>query len=158
MDTAVVTRWLYGGYRPRWPGRCTAGPAGLKGDMRTVWVWGRTPPATSIACCEPQWAEDSGLSVLYVDAPDPEDVAGPGHPGIALMHVGCLLAGDPELSRGFAVAREYGLADWDEIDGWIVGDLTRLERDLAADLRAEGHERKRRPGGLLSRARWWGLD
>ena len=103
MDTAVVT------------------------DQKTVWVWGRTPPAVSIAHCEPQWAEDSGISVLYSDAPDPEGVAGPGHPGIALMHLGCLLDDDPELAHGFAVAQEHGLADRGENGTWIVGDRSRLE-------------------------------
>ncbi len=41
----------------------------------------------------------------------------------------CLLDDHPELGRGLDIAREYGVADLDELGEWIVGDVSRLERD-----------------------------
>jgi hypothetical protein len=39
-----------------------------------AWVWGNEPPAFSIAYEKPMWEGDSGFTVLFDDAPDPEDV------------------------------------------------------------------------------------
>jgi hypothetical protein len=89
-------------------------------------VWGSRPPAFSIGCCEPMWPGDSGLTVLFADAPDPEDVEGPEHPGISLVCLSCLLDDHPELGRGLDLAREYGVADLDEGGEWVGGDLSRL--------------------------------
>ncbi len=96
---------------------------------QTVVVWGTEPPAFSIGYCEPMWPGDSGLTVLFSDAPDPDDVEVPEHPGISLAHLNCLLDDHPEIGRGLDIAREYGVADLDENDEWVVGDLSRLERD-----------------------------
>ena len=54
----------------------------VTGHARTVaWVWGSAPPAFSIGHEEPMWPEDSGFTVLFVDAPEPEDLDEQGqHP------------------------------------------------------------------------------
>ena len=67
--------------------------------------------------------------MLFDDAPDPDDVAGPEHPGITLVRLSCLLDDHPEIGRGLDIAREYGVADLDENGEWVVGDLSRLERE-----------------------------
>ena len=41
----------------------------------------------------------------------------------------CLLDDHPEIGPGLDIAREYGVADPDEDGEWVVGDLSRLERD-----------------------------
>jgi hypothetical protein len=92
-------------------------------------VWGSQPPAFSIGYAEPQWPGDSGFSVLFDDAPDPEDVQGPEHPGISLVCLHCLLDDHPELGRGLDLARERGVAHLDENDEWVVLDVSQLERD-----------------------------
>ena len=94
-------------------------------------VWGAEPPVFSIGWDEPNGDWDSGFTVLFDDAPDPEDVmpyANPlEHPGIRTIHLGCLLEDYPELGRGLDIAREHRVADLDEDGAWIVGDVSRLE-------------------------------
>jgi hypothetical protein len=34
-----------------------------------------------------------------------------------------------EIGRGLDIAREYGVADLDDDDDWVAGDLSRLERE-----------------------------
>jgi hypothetical protein len=85
-------------------------------------VWGSRPPAFSIGWCKPMWRGDSGFTVLFDDAPDPDDVAGPGDHRISLVHLSCLLDDHPELGGGLDIAREYGVADLDDGGEWIVGD------------------------------------
>ena len=95
----------------------------------TVVVWGSEPPAYSIGFeRELMWPGDSGFTVLFDDAPDPDEVH-PGDPRISLAHLDCLLDDYPELGRGLDIAREYGVADLDDDGEWVVGDLNRLERD-----------------------------
>jgi hypothetical protein len=87
--------------------------------MAGVWVWGREPPAFSIGYETPCGPEDSGFTVLFDDAPDPDDVAELGHPLIRDVHLGCLLEEHPELAGGFEVARRFGAADLDDDGGWV---------------------------------------
>ena len=95
-----------------------------------VWVWGSRPPAFSIGFEEPMWPGDSGYTVLFDDAPDPEDVDEAGeHAAISLMCMNCLIDDHPEIAPGLDIAREYGVADLDEDGEWVVGDLSRLEAD-----------------------------
>jgi hypothetical protein len=96
---------------------------------RAVWVWGSEPPAFSIGHDEPMGAADSGFSVLFDDAPDPDEVEGPDDPRISLVCLDCLIDDHPELGRGLDIAREHGVADLDESGEWVVGDLSRLDRD-----------------------------
>lgn len=100
---------------------------------RTVaMVWGSEPPAFSIGYETPRGPLDSGFSVLFSDAPDPKDfdeAADELPEGITLVCLHCLIEDHPELGRGLDLAREYGLADLDENGEWVVGDLSRLERD-----------------------------
>jgi hypothetical protein len=92
-------------------------------------VWGSEPPAFSIGYeREKAWPGDSGFTVLFDDAPDPED-AYPDHPGITIVCLDCLLAEHPEIGRGLDIAFEYGVADLDENGEWVVGDLSRLSGD-----------------------------
>ena len=88
-------------------------------------VWGSQPPAYSIGYEKPQWPGDSGFSVLFEDAPDPEhlDPASEGElpPGITLVCLHCLIDDHPEIGRGLDIAREYGVANLDENDEWVGG-------------------------------------
>ena len=103
----------------------------VTGHARTVaWVWGSEPPAFSIGHEEPMWPGDSGFTVLFDDAPDPEDAGRAGqHPAISLVCLHCLIDDHPEIGPGLDIAREYGVADLDEDGEWVVGDLSRLESD-----------------------------
>ena len=95
-------------------------------------VWGSESPAFSIGYDRPLGPWDSGFSVLFDDAPEPEDLPDDGEElpeGISLVCLHCLLEEHPELGRGLDLAREYGVADLDDIGEWIVGDLSRLEPD-----------------------------
>ena len=90
-------------------------------------VWGTAPPAHSIGREKPMWPGDSGFTVLFDDAPDPDEVHGTDDPRISLVCLHCLLDDHPEIGRGLDIARQYGVADLDENDEWVVGDLSRLE-------------------------------
>ena len=92
-------------------------------------VWGSQPPAFSIGYEKPLWPGDSGFTVLFEDAPDPDEVQGPDDPRISLVCLHCLINDHPELGHGLDIAREYGVADLDDDDEWVVGDLSRLEHD-----------------------------
>jgi hypothetical protein len=90
---------------------------------------GRGPPAFSIGYeREKLNATDSGFTVLFSDAPDPDELDEDSrHPAVGIVCLHCLIEDDPELGRGLDIAREYGVADLDESGEWIVGDLSRLE-------------------------------
>jgi len=49
-------------------------------------------------------------------------------PGWLNRDTNVLLEDDPGLARGLDIAFEYGVADLEEDDEWIVGDLSRLNR------------------------------
>ena len=90
---------------------------------KTALCWGSEPPVFSIGFEEPMWPGDSGFSVLFDDAPDPEDLPEVGEdslpPGITLVCLHCLLDEHPEIGRGLDVAREHGAADLDERGVWV---------------------------------------
>jgi hypothetical protein len=91
-------------------------------------VWGSEPPAFSIGYERPMGSGDSGFTVLFDDAPDPQDVPEGGDnlpPGITLVCLHCLIEDHPEIGRGLDIAREYGVADLDD-GGWVLGELMRL--------------------------------
>ena len=78
-----------------------------------------------------RWVQtDSGFSVLFADAPDPDDLPPPSAeglpPGITFVCLHRLLDDHPEIGRGLDLAREYGVADLDGDGVWIVGDVGRL--------------------------------
>ena len=94
-----------------------------------AWVLGSEPPAFSIGHEKPIWPGDSGFTVLFEDAPDPDDLHHDGDElpaGTSLVCLGCLLDDHPGLGRALDIAREYGVADLDEDGEWVVGDLSRL--------------------------------
>jgi hypothetical protein len=96
-------------------------------------VWGEEAPAVSIGYGAPMWEGDSGFSILFADAPSPEDledvpVSGSLPEGITLVHLACLIDDDPDLGRGLDIAREHGVAELDESGEWVVGDVSQLER------------------------------
>jgi hypothetical protein len=95
-------------------------------------VWGSEPPAFSIGYDERMGPADSGFTVLFDDAPDPDEVEGPDDPRLSLVCLSCLVDDHPELGRGLDIAREYGVADLDESGEWVVGDLSRLDCELEA--------------------------
>jgi hypothetical protein len=88
-------------------------------------VWGSEPPAFSIGYDAPMGQIDSGFTVLFDDAPDPDDLQGRDDPRISWVCVGCLLEEHPELARGLDIARRHQLADLDEDGAWVIGDLRR---------------------------------
>jgi hypothetical protein len=96
----------------------------------TAFVWGTEPPAFSIGSDEPLGPWDSGFSVLFDDAPDPDDLPPPSAEelpdGITVVCLHCLLDDHPELGRGLDIAREHCVADLDERGQWVAGDLSRL--------------------------------
>jgi hypothetical protein len=103
-----------------------------------AWVLGSEPPAFSIGYEKPTSPHDSGFTVLFDDAPDPDDlpVVDPAQvskgelpPGITFVCLHCLIDDHPEIGRGLDIAREYGVADLDENGEWVVGDLSRLSSD-----------------------------
>lgn len=69
---------------------------------------------------------------MFDDAPDPEDLDSAElpedelPPGITLVCLHCLIDDHPEIGRGLDIAREYGVADLDDNNEWVVGDLSRL--------------------------------
>jgi hypothetical protein len=100
---------------------------GLEHSRTWVWVWGSEPPAFSVGYVEPSGPNDSGYTILFTDAPAPEDVAENGeHPAIRVLCSRCLLEEHPEVEPGLEIAREYGVADLADGGEWVVGDLNRL--------------------------------
>jgi hypothetical protein len=103
----------------------------VRNGAGAVMVWGSEPPVFSIGWMEPLAEWDSGFTVLFDDAPDPEEVgqySNPAeHPGISTIHLACLLEEHPEIGRGLDIARAHRLADLDERGEWVVGDVSRLE-------------------------------
>jgi hypothetical protein len=93
-------------------------------------VWGSEVPAYSIGYDEPMGPRDSGFSVIFSDAPDPEDLpeTPPLPEGVTLFCLSCLLDDYPEIGRGLDIAREYGVADLEDGE-WVAGDVNRLEDD-----------------------------
>ena len=73
------------------------------------------------------WTGDSGFTVLFDNAPDPEEVRGGEHPAISFVCLDCLIDDHPELGRGLDIAHEYGVADLDDDGVWVIGDLSRLD-------------------------------
>jgi hypothetical protein len=96
---------------------------------RWAWVWGTRRPAFSVGyTSEKLGPGDSGYTVLYDDAPAPEELDEQGqHPDVSIVCLCCLIDDDPDLGRGLDIAREYGVADLDDGGEWVVGDLSRLE-------------------------------
>ena len=90
-----------------------------------VCIWGSEKPAYSIGYDEPSWPNDTGFTVLFDDAPHPEDVPEDGqHPLIAAMHTCCLLEEYPEIIPGLKLAREHGAADLDDDGEWVGRTLS----------------------------------
>src|SRR5215212_1598677 len=88
-----------------------------------VFVWGSEPPAFSIGYEPPASARDSGLTVLFDDAPDPDEVDDPSeHPALKWLCLGCLLEEHPEVGLGLDIARRFGVADLDDDGHWVLGD------------------------------------
>jgi hypothetical protein len=55
-------------------------------------IWGSEPPAFSIGYDKPMWPGDSGFSVLFEDAPDPDALPDEGKElpeGITLVRLHC---------------------------------------------------------------------
>ena len=94
-------------------------------------VWGSEPPIFSIGYEQPTTDGDSGFSVLFDDAPEPEEFDGAelsGDQGVSVWCLGCLIEDHPEIGRGLDLAREYGAADLDEEGGWVGRHLAPFRR------------------------------
>ena len=94
---------------------------------KTALCWGSEPPAHTVAYEEPLGPGDSGFSVLFEDAPDPDDLPPIGEPpaglppGLSLVCLACLIEDEPDIGRGMDIAREHGLAELDDDGEWQVG-------------------------------------
>ncbi|HEY7693767.1 MAG TPA: hypothetical protein VH816_15630 [Gaiellaceae bacterium] len=91
--------------------------------------WGGSKLIFSIGWTEPLADWDSGFTVLFDDAPDPDEL-GPDptkHPGIRLVHLGCLLEDHPEIGVGLDIARKHRVVDLDDAGRWVAGDVSRPE-------------------------------
>jgi hypothetical protein len=87
-------------------------------------VWGSEPPVFSIGYENPLGAGDSGFTVLFDDAPQPDELDTEGQrPALSIVCLHCLLEDHPEIGRGLDIAREYGVADLDDDGEWVVRDL-----------------------------------
>jgi len=78
--------------------------------QRLVFVWGGTPPIYSIGYDEPGSVYDSGFTVLFDDAPDPDDVAADDE-RLSWVCLHCIIDEHPEIGRGLDLARQHGAAD-----------------------------------------------
>ena len=84
-------------------------------------VWGSEPPAFSIGHEKPMWPGDSGFTVIFSDAPDPDEVHGVDDPRVTLVCLHCLLDDHPELGRGLDIAhKHYNFADLDDTMEWYL--------------------------------------
>lgn len=87
--------------------------------------WGTVPPVFSIGWEAPTARGDSGYSVLFDDAPDPDELSVPDGEatelpaGLSLVCLNCLIEDHPEIGRGLDLAREFGAADLDEAGVWV---------------------------------------
>jgi hypothetical protein len=101
-------------------------------DKSLAMVWGSAAPARSIGYeRERMTPSDSGFTVLFDDAPDPEEAEqSMDHVDIAFVCLSCLVDDHPEIGRGLDLAFEYGVADLSEDGEWVVGDLSRLEIEI----------------------------
>ena len=99
-------------------------------------VWGEVPPAFSIGHDTPLGSWDSGFTVLFDDAPEPDEVDDVNdHPGISLVCLRCLLDDHPKIGRGLDLAREHGAAELDLDGEWVAGTVRRRRAGLSAAAR-----------------------
>ena len=98
----------------------------MKHGQTAVLVWGERPPIFSIGYEPPEHDWDSGFSILYGDAPDPDDVTD-DDPRIRWECLCCVIDEHPEIGRGLDIARQHRVADLDENGHWTPGDQSRLE-------------------------------
>jgi hypothetical protein len=83
---------------------------------KLVMMWGEVPPIYSIGFKPEGGEHDSGYSVLFTDAPDPDELepAVDRLPdGISVMCLHCLVDEHPEIGKDLDLAREFGAADLD---------------------------------------------
>ena len=103
----------------------------MKHGQRVAMVWGGTPPVYSIGYDEPLGPWDSGFTVLFDDAPEPEDVeTHPNpldHPDISTVCLHCLIEDNPEIGRGLDIARDHQVANLNDQGEWVIGDPSRLD-------------------------------
>ena len=104
--------------------------------FEAVLLYGSEPPAFSIGYERDTIApSDSGFTVLFSDAPDPKDIDvadvlnNRELVGVGYRDLAELLKEHSEIAPGLDIAFEYGVADRNEDGEWVVGDLSRLERD-----------------------------
>lgn len=87
---------------------------------RAVWVLGETRPVVSVGYDKPTSRNDSGFTVLFVDAPDLNEVPkGSDSPVGTWWCLHCLLDEYPAVGRGLDVARRWGAADLGESGEWV---------------------------------------
>jgi hypothetical protein len=83
-------------------------------------VLGSEEPAFSIGYEEPLGAWDSGYTIIFEDAPDPEELEEIDGEGSELVCLRCLIDDHPEIGRGLDLAREHGVANLDENGAWVT--------------------------------------
>ena len=90
------------------------------------WVLGEDPPIFSIGYAQPDSPYDSGFTLLFDDAPGPDEWVQGVDPGRWIC-MGCVIDGHPEIGSGLDIAREHRVADLDDDGVWQIGDKSRLE-------------------------------
>ena len=96
------------------------GGAGVVTHSKTaVMAWGAEEPVFSIGWDEPLGPTDSGFTILFSDAPPPEEVE-PDDPRVSVICLSCLLDDHPELGAALDLARRYGAAELDLDGRWIA--------------------------------------
>ena len=99
---------------------------------KVAWVLGETPPVFSIGYEREHAGDwDSGFSVLFDDAPEPDEVRGPEDPRVSWVCMACLIEAHPEVGRGLDLARQFGAADL--VDGEWVGRVFPAEDEEVPD-------------------------
>lgn len=87
---------------------------------RLAMVWGEAPPVFSIGYEPPSSDFDSGFTVLFDDAPDPDDVDDVTEDSrISWLCLHCLIEDYPEIGAGLDLAKRRGAADLNDVGEWV---------------------------------------
>lgn len=93
----------------------------VKHADKLVMVWGDTPPIYSVGYEHGAARSDfdSGFTILFDNAPDPDDIVADDDVRISWVHFHHLIEDHPEIGRGLDLARQYGAADLNDAGEWV---------------------------------------
>lgn len=88
-----------------------------------AWVLGEELPVISIGYEPQESPNDSGFTIIYSDAPFPDELADLAEDELVFMCLDCLLDELPaDVGRGLDIAREHGVASLERGE-WVPGRL-----------------------------------